>query len=90
MLKLFAICSWAMGKAVVNCKHQSGFCVCYCLYLNVSLSLLALYIDVEAFLQYALGRWVKRWSIANISLVSAFIVVFVIVYQYMAQGKNNQ
>ena len=32
MLKLFAICSWAMGKAVVNCKYQSGFCVCYCLY----------------------------------------------------------
>ena len=28
----FAICSWAMGKAVVNCKYQSGFCVCYCLY----------------------------------------------------------
>ena len=62
----------------------------HCLYLNVSLSLLALYIDVEAFLQYALGQWVKRWSIANISLVSACIIVFIIMYQYMAQGKNNQ
>ena len=25
MLKLFAICSWAMGKVVVNCKYQFGF-----------------------------------------------------------------
>ena len=48
----------------------------YCLYLNISLSLLALYIDVEVFLQYALGQWVKRWLIANISLVFACISVF--------------
>ena len=38
MLKLFAICSWAMGKAVVNCKYQSDFYVYYCLYHNVSSS----------------------------------------------------
>ena len=48
----------------------------HCLYLNISLSLLALYIDVEVFLQYALGQWVKRWLIANISLVFACISVF--------------
>ena len=28
----FAMCSWAVGKIVVNCKYQSGFCVCCCLY----------------------------------------------------------
>ena len=41
-------------------------------------------------LQYALGQWVKQWSIANISQVSACVIVFIIMYQYMAQGKNNQ
>ena len=31
-----------------------------------------------SFLQYALGQWVKQWSIANISLVSACVIVFII------------
>ena len=69
VLGLFCICIVFCIPGYI-CEFSKHY-----LCLNVFVSLLALYINVAASLQYALGQWVKQWSVANISVVSACVIV---------------